>query len=128
MKDGRFVSIEDFRKNAKESDFEELWNLYQSGVKNFPTKEEPKPECKFQFSASAAKGELDKWMEEKESSSKELKIDGHKKEFEKHSIEVTHEQWEKLQAIYDRYSDRKKQYVLHALLEETLNKYAPKEI
>ena len=123
MKDGKFVSIEDFRKNAVESDFEELWNLYQSGVKNFPTTAEPKPECRFQFSASAAKGELDKWMEEKENTSKELKIDGSKKVFEKHSIEVTKEQWEKLQSIYDRYSDRKKQYVLHALLEEILNKY-----
>lgn len=123
MKDGRFVSIDDFRKNATELDYEELWNLYQCGVKNFPTAAEPKPDCRFQFSASAAKGELDKWMEEKESTSKELKIDGSKKAFEKHSIEITHEQWEKLQAIYDRYSDRKKQYILHALLEEILNKY-----
>lgn len=53
----------------------------------------------------------------------ELKIDGSKKVFEKHSIEVTEEHWDKLQAIYGRYSDRKKQYVLHALLEEILNKY-----
>ena len=123
MENGKFVSIEDFRKNATDNDYEELWNLYQSGVKNFPTKAEPKPNCRFQFSSSAAKEVLDKWMEEKEVLSKQLIIDDHKKVFEKHSIEVTKDQWDRLQTIYDQYASRSKKYVLNALLEEIISKY-----
>lgn len=123
MENGKFVSIEDFRQNAQESDYEELWNLYQSGTKNFPTKAEPKPDCRFQFSATAAKDALDRWMEEKKGATRKLQIDDHKKEFEKHSIEVTKDQWDRLQTIYDQYASRSKKYVLNALLEEIISKY-----
>lgn len=123
MKNGKFESIEDFRKNATEKDYEDLMEFYQSGVKNFPTEKEPKPNCKYQFSSSAAKGELDKWAKAKAKAAEELKFDDRKKEFEKHSFEVTKDQWERLQKVYDRYASRSKKYVLNALLEEVISKY-----
>lgn len=128
--DGKFLSIEDFRANATEADYEELWNFYQSGTKNFPTTKEPKPECRFQFSDGSARKELDKWRKRKEQAALEqqpveavkLTFAEEKQDFRKHSLLITEEQWNRLQKVYDQYPVMGKQYVLHAFLEYALTR------
>lgn len=132
--DGKFVSVPDFRENATDEDYRELWNLYQSGTRNFPTKAEPKPDCRFQFSATAAKNLLDERKQEKrangqwESIMKEhiigepvgLKFSEVKLEFTKRSMQMTANQWNRLQKVFDMYPITNKNYVLHAVLEYAL--------
>lgn len=128
--DGKFISIEDFRANAKEEDYEALENFYYTGTKNFPTKAEPKPECRFQFSSTAAKKELDEWRQRKEQDAIEEKLaeavkltfTEEKQDFQKHSLLITNAHWERLQALYDKYPVMGKQYVLHAFLEYALTR------
>lgn len=137
--DGKFVSVPDFRANAREEDYEELWNLYQQGTRNFPKKGERSPDSRFQFSASAAKVLLDDWQQRRGTdirgnnlgvqegvpvggliSSMPLKISEVKLDFEKHSLLLTEEHWQRLQAVFDRYPTRGKNYVLHAVMERAL--------
>lgn len=126
--DGKFLSIEDFRANATGADYEELWNFYQSGTKNFPTTKEPKPECRFQFSSTAAKKELDEWRQRKKDvleqpiEAVKLTFTEKKQDFRKHSLLITEEQWNRLQKVYDQYPVMGKQYVLHAFLEYSLTR------
>lgn len=134
---GQFVSVLDFRVNAKESDYQELWNFYQSGTRNFPTKKGPKPECRFQFGATSAKELLTEWIQGKEQNQEPVRpkndttgekstplFDDTKKEFAKRSVMMTDANWDRLQKIYDKYASRSKHYVLDALLEEITQKYA----
>lgn len=136
---GQFLSVPDFRENATEEDYQELYNFYQTGTKNFPTRKEPKPDCRFQFGATSAKELLTKWIQKKGPSQEESHepvrqdaagdnatpmFDDAKKDFTKRSVLMTDANWDRLQAIYDRYASRSKHYVLDALLTEITQKYA----
>lgn len=127
--DGKFVSVEDFRANAAEADYEELWNLYQLGTKNFPRGKEPGEEYRFLFSATSAKKLLDEWRQRKEQADLKQPVEAvkltfaeEKQEFQKRSLLLTEEHWERLQKIFNKYPTRGKQYVLHAFLEYALTR------
>lgn len=144
--DGKFVTIEDFRENATWDDYVELFEFYLKylkGTEKFPTKEEPRPECFFQFSAAEAMQELDECELEygctfgniaaivervlsRESATKEkvhFIIGKGKYEFIKQSVMMTEDHWNRLQRIYDQYSPINKYFVLNGLLEEIISKY-----
>lgn len=133
--DGKFVSKQDFAENATEKDYMDLWNTYKSkgGSMLFPTKKDPRPDFKYQFGATSAKELLDKWQEQKAAKEQptlegqpvqkvKLTFTEEKQDFRKHSLLITEEQWNRLQALYDKYPVMGKQYVLHAFLEYSLTR------
>ena len=137
----KFTSIEDFSLNATLDDVVELFDFYLeylAETNNFPSPKEPKPDCKYQFSAAEAKQELDKWtynghplvstvgkkhplvfaIEQKQP----LKFVEKKQKFTKRSVMMTEDHWHRLQKLYDMYPTMSKHYVFQALLEDALSR------
>ena len=144
--DGIFESREDFRENATTDDVMELFEFYlkyRKGQECFPTKKEPNPKCRFQFSLSEALQALREfYLSDKEgrfrmgafdfienilfidSNTNEkppLKFVEKKQDFTKRSVMMTKDHWQRLQTLYEMYPTRDKSYVLQAFLEHAFS-------
>lgn len=121
MIDGKFTSKADFEETATTQDYIELQAFYNAGTNQFPTKDSPKPDCKYQFSATSALVLLRDYG--LKGQQQDLIFTEIKKDFTKKSIAITSDNWDRLQTLYDRYPTRDSRYVLDRLLDEILTKY-----
>ena len=125
MQEGKFTSADDFRENAKDEDYRRLRDFYNAGTKQFPTKENPKPDCKYQFSSTTALNLLkEKGLKgDVFGQEKELVVLNIKKDFKRRSVGIADDIWNRLQSFYKNNPSRDSRYVLDALLDEALKKY-----
>lgn len=130
--EGKFVSVPDFKRYAMDEDYRALENFIATNPKDFKSKDNPNPEGKYLFSISAARELVKDWHAKqqpaetigtaKEDSPGEVVLEFAKTKqvFNKRSIMVVDEQWERLQAVYDKYPYVEKAYVLQAVLDKVL--------
>lgn len=146
--EGKFTSIEDFRRSATEEDYERLWEYLQANKgdkKAFKSKDTPVPDGPYLFSESAARQAIKKHDEEKKAAQEQqpaleeqheqaapvpakeesgkLRIRYGKKGFSKRSVMIANDNWVLLQEVCGKYEGANKHYVLDALLAEILAKY-----
>ena len=100
MQEGKFTSADDFREN-------------------------PKPDCKYQFSSTTALNLLkEKGLKgDGFGQEKELVVLNIKKDFKRRSVGIADDIWNRLQSFYKNNPSRDSRYVLDALLDEALKKY-----
>lgn len=143
MSDGIFESREDFRIHSTTEDVMELFEFYikyRKGLEYFPTKKEPNPECRFQFSADEARQVLSEFylsdeegfilmgaiyfiedilfIDSNTKKNPHLKFLEKKQKFTKRSVMMTEDHWHRLQKLYDMYPTMNKHYVFQAFLED----------
>lgn len=122
----KFNNPKEFRNKATQADYENLLNIYLSAK----SADWEKYSEEYGFSRSSAlallreKGMLEdtKTTDVERLQFREMKLDTKQR-----TVYVADDTWEKLQALYDVYPSRSKNYVLDAIIQDACDRYMENE-